>query len=224
MYIWGYLEGTPLAAACQDLAELAVRLGYHHQSAWRSIQWTMARLFMHTLTMDLVQMSEADIDALDKVVCRFGDRPDVVQYFGSPQHYQDAVHAYRTHLQITRVVLYHSGIIATPPRRNRPAPFQHPALPERLETVIERYLAVRRVNRRPKTVQTYMLALRAFANWLVRSSPEIVSWAQVSREHLLAFAEDLNTRISAETGQPLSARTKEGYLITLATFLRDVAL
>lgn len=224
LYIWGYLEGTPLAAACQDLAELAVRLGYRHQSAWRSIQWTMARLFMHTLTMDLAQMSEADMDALDEVVCRFGDRPDVAHYFGSPQHYQNAVHAYRTHLQITRVVLYHAGVIATAPRRNRPAPFQHPALPERLEAVIERYLAVRRVNRRPKTVQGYMLALRAFANWLVRSSPEIVSWAQVSREHVLAFAEDLTTRISAETGQPLSARTKEGYLITLATFLRDVAL
>ena len=73
-------------------------------------------------------------------------------------------------------------------------------------------------------MQTYVLALHTFANWLVRSSPQTVSWAQVSREQVLAFAEDLNTRISAETGQPLSARTKEGYLITLATFLRDVAL
>jgi integrase len=122
------------------------------------------------------------------------------------------------------VVLYHSGIIATPPRRNPSAPFHHPVLPERLETVIERYLAVRRVDRRPKTVQSYVLILHSCANWLVRSYPEIVSWAQVSREQLLALAEDLNTRISAETGQRLSARTKEGYLITLATFLRDVAL
>lgn len=224
LYIWGYLEGTPLAAACEDLAALAVRLGYSHQSAWRSIHWTMARLFMHTLTMDLVQFSEAHIDALDEAVCRFGDRPDVARFFGSSQQYQDAVHIYRTHLQIVRVILYHSGVIATSPRRNKPAPFQHPVLPERLETVIERYLAVRRLNRRPKTVQTYVLALRTCANWLVRSYPEIVSWAQVSREHLLAFAQDLTTRMSAQTGQPLSARTKEGYLITLATFLRDVAL
>ena len=73
-------------------------------------------------------------------------------------------------------------------------------------------------------MQSYVLILHSCANWLVRSYPEIVSWAQVSREHLLAFAEDLTTRISAETGRPLSARTKEGYLVTLATFLRDVAL
>jgi site-specific recombinase XerD len=126
--------------------------------------------------------------------------------------------------KITRVVLYHSAIIATPPRRNPSAPFQHPVLPEGLETVIERYLTIRRVDRRPKTVHGYVLILHSCANWLVRSYPEIVSWAQVSREHLLAFAEDLNTRISAETGRPLSARTKEGYLVTLATFLRDVAL
>lgn len=224
LYIWGYLEGTPLAAACEDLADVAVRLGYSHQSAWRSIQWTMARLFMHRLVMDLAQISEVDIDALDEAVCRFGERPDLARFFGSSQQYREVLHTYRTHLQIVRVALYHRGIIATPPRRNPSTPFQHPILPERLETVIERYLAVRRVNRRPKTVQTSVLALHTFANWLVRSYPEIVSWAQVSREQVLAFAEDLNTRISAETGQPLSARTKEGYLITLATFLRDVAL
>ncbi len=224
LYIWGFLEGTPLRASCEELVEVAVRLGYSPKSAWRSIQWTMARLFMHRLVMNLAQISESDIDALDEAVCRFGDRPDVARFFGSSQQYREAVHVYRTHLQITRVVLYHSGIIATPPRRNPSAPFQHPVLPEGLETVIERYLAVRRVDRRPKTVQSYVLILHSCANWLVRSYPEIVSWAQVSREHLLAFAEDLNTRISAETGQRLSARTKEGYLVTLATFLRDVAL
>jgi integrase len=224
IYIWGYLEGTRLWAACQDLTELAVRLGYSHQSAWRSIQWTMARLFMHTLRMDLAHLSETDIDALDEVICHFGERPDVAQYFGSPHQYQNAVHVYRTHLQIARRVLYHSGVIATPPRRNRPAPFQHPALPSRVEAVIERYLAVRRVNCRPKTVHDYDLILHAFANWLVRTYPEMVSWSQVTRDHLLAWALDLTTRISAETGRPLSARTKEGYLVTLATFLRDVAL
>jgi hypothetical protein len=82
-----------------------------------------ARLFMHRLVMNLAQISESDIDALDEAVCRFGDRPDVARFFGSSQQYREAVHVYRTHLQITRVVLYHSGIIATPPRRNPSAPF-----------------------------------------------------------------------------------------------------
>ena len=91
LYIWGYLEGTPLAAACEELALVAVRLGYSHQSAWRSIQWTMARLFMHRLVMDLSQISEVDIDALDEAVCRFGDRPDVARFFGSSQQYREVL-------------------------------------------------------------------------------------------------------------------------------------
>jgi hypothetical protein len=92
-----------------------------------------------------------------------------------------------------------------------------------MEAVIERYLAVRRVNSRPSTVKGYVLALHTFANWLVRAYPALDSFAEVEREHVLQFAEALNTRTSAETGRPLSARTKEGYLVTLATFLRDVA-
>lgn len=224
LYVWDFLTDTLLVAAVKRLVEEAVQLGYAPDFATRGLHWTIARLFMHTPTLDIdiTHMDETLINALDEAVCHFGDRPDATLFFGSHELYGESVHRYRTYLQLTRVVLYHRGQIETPPRRNPSVAFQHPVLHPRMEAVVRRYLTVRRVNSRPSTVKGYVHSLHNFANWLVSEYPSLHSFAQVNREHILEYAEALNTRTSAQTGQLLSARTKEGCLSRLATFLRDV--
>jgi len=222
IYVWTFLAGTRLAAEVDQLIDSAVQLGYVRRSAERALKWTVTRLFMHTCTLDHTLLTEVLIDALDDAVCRFGDRSDVALFFGSSQGYRTAAHSYRSYLQLTRVVLYHAGYLAREPHRNWTRLPKQTSLPPRMEAVVARYLDIRRLTSRPSTVKGYDLALGVFTRWLLQAHPEVHSFAALQRDHILAYATALNELISTDTGRPLSARTKEGYLLTLATFFRDV--
>jgi len=222
LYLWSFLDGAPLATALEDWTALACQLGYRRKTARRGLHWTLTRLYLHTPSLDVTRIGALAMDELDAAICSFGDRPDVTEFYGSSERYREVSRHYRSYLQVVRVVLYHRGQIVTEPGRLRPVPNEPPVPQPRMEAVIQRYLATRRLSSRPKTVQRFSLSLRTFGAWLTSTFPALVSFAEVDRALVLAYVQALELLVSAKSKRPLSLRTRHGYLETLGTFLRDV--
>jgi len=222
LYLWSFLDGAPLATVLEQWTALACQLGYTRKAARRALHWTFTRLFLHAPSLDATRIDASAIDELDAAICDFAARPDVAQFYGSHERYQELCHHYRSYLQVMRVVLYHRGQIATEPGRRRPVPNEAPVPQPRMEATLQRYLAMRRLSSRPKTVQRLSLSLRTFGAWLTRAHPTMVSFAEVDRSHVLAYVQALEVLVSVKSRRPLSLRTRHGYLESLGTFLRDV--
>jgi integrase len=86
-----------------------------------------------------------------------------------------------------------------------------------------RFLAARRLTDRPSTVETLEHALREFIAWLYRVEPQLESFADVTRDHLLAYGEFLAHTTSPHTGRPYAFFSRRGRLAALAVFFRQVA-
>jgi hypothetical protein len=66
-------------------------------------------------------------------------------------------------------------------------------------------------------------SLRRFGAWLAEAHPEIETFAQVERDHVLEFAAALEDEVAPRTGRPLAERTRIGILSCLSTFFRQTA-
>jgi integrase len=92
-----------------------------------------------------------------------------------------------------------------------------------MQVVIDRYLGVRRLQSAPKTVTGIARGLRYFVEWLAGAYPQVVSLAEIRREHVAAFAEALQAQKSTRTGLPLVATSRRGILAPVAAFFHDTA-
>ncbi len=221
--VWKYFEYNDLAAAVQGLAEEAERLGYNVVSSRQGLRWAISRTFMHTIDPDVSHIGEREIDELLSTARTFGERHDVSTYYGSEKSYRSALKGYGTHLHMLRVVLYHRGQIATEPRKVWYVAYDRAPLKPAVEAVLRRYLLVRGLTARPNTRYKIESGLRAFALWLAKEYPEVKSFEQVNRDHLLEFAQMLATTPTEQTGRPMGPMTRRGKLSTLSVFFRDTA-
>src|SRR6266700_4272380 len=104
------------------------------------------------------------------------------------------------------------------PKYAAPSP-GHP----RMLAMIARYLTARSLTSRPGTITRLEVSFRRFMQWLSQAYPHIETFAEVTRDHLLEFAEWLSSRKGMHSGQPLSTLTKRGNLCALSVFFRDTA-
>jgi hypothetical protein len=91
-----------------------------------------------------------------------------------------------------------------------------------MQAVLERFLAVRRLTDQLATVLHIDLAVRQFVAWLVEADPRLKTFAHVTREHVLAYAEALQAMRNPRTGRPYTTLTKRGRLAGLTVFFRNV--
>jgi integrase len=92
-----------------------------------------------------------------------------------------------------------------------------------MEAVLARYLTARRLTDRPRTVKNFDLALRRFIRWIEQAHPAIETFAEVTRDHVLQFAEEFEAMVNPRTKRPPGAGSKLIMLGCLAVFFRDVA-
>ncbi len=92
-----------------------------------------------------------------------------------------------------------------------------------MEAVVTRYLAARRLDARPSTVKSFRIALHLLIPWLAQAYPELETFAEVTREHLIQFAEALNTMKGVQTHRPFASGTKQLMLSCLSIFFQQVA-
>ena len=154
-----------------------------------------------------------------------GERPDIALYFGSAKRYHTAVAVYTYSLHILNVVLYHRVQVSKELRKAQPRGIAPPAWVHRprMKAVIERYIRERQLVDRPATIAGARLALNLFIRWLMSNHAEIESLAQVTREHLLEFAEDLNGMVGVRSKRPYSLSAKISVLSALGVFFRRVS-
>jgi integrase len=205
------------------LVEEAERLGYDPASTQSKLQWGAMRILLHIGSTRVEDITFAHLLELRQALEHLGQRDDIALFFGSKERYQGLVQNQRRFsLNLLQTVLYHCGQIdAEPPRSKRP-PFVRPITRPQMERVIDRYLATRRLTNQPGTIENFDQTLHQFVDWIAQAYPSIETWAEVSREQVIGYAEALNTLPARTTGRPLAATTRLTRLSCLSTFFKDV--
>lgn len=214
--------GTTLIAGIEALADEAEKLGYDRTSSARALRGTIGCIFLRTTDPHVEHIGDAHIEELEAALRAFAERPDVALFYGSEARYARAMRARLERLYSVRVVLYHRGQTSVLPSKGVPRA-ERPSLKPRMEKVVERYLAARNLTHRPRTVNGLGRALRFFIAWLVEAYPDLETFAEVRREHVLEYAEALKETRSLVTKRPLAPRTRDGRLSALSVFFRDTA-
>jgi site-specific recombinase XerD len=221
--VWEILAHFHMDLGLPTLLEKAVELGYSRLSAMQSLKWVLCRVFLHEPYAMLTPRVGTLALELIEAVRQFSIRPDLDQLYGSVEQYHRQRRGYQTHMHLAHVVLYHSGCTPVEPHRIMPLYAERPGLKPRMEAVVSKYLALRRLTHEPSTVEKLDLALRHFGTFLAQTFPEVETLAQVTREHLLAYAEALETMPMQRTGQPLAPWSKLRRLSCLSVFFRETA-
>jgi integrase len=224
--IWELDErlGLSIRRDADALVHQAIQLGYFANTAVQTLRWTLSRLLLHAGDPRVEAITDDQLDDFADAIRQFGDRPDIATFFGSrPRYVRLTGQAYLNYVHALRVVLYHRGQLATEPRRTRGGHKLRPARRPRMETVAARFLATRRLTDRPTTVASLEHALREFIAWLCTAEPECETFAEVTRDQVLAYGEFLATTTSPHTGRPYAVLSRRGRLSALAVFFRDVA-
>jgi integrase len=207
-----------------ELVEEAVALGYNRASLRQAMRWTAGRIALHTGIRHASEITEEHITEALEAVRLFSERADLRFFYPSQQNYRDnASKQWITHLHQLQVVLVHRGQIATQPRKLMPSWKPTLDLPPRMQDVAGKWLAARRLTDAPSTVEKLELTVREFGDWLARHHLEVVSYADVTRDHCLAWAQDLTENPAETTGKPLGTTSRIQRISALSQMFRDTA-
>jgi len=202
----------------------AASLGFNRVSAHQAMYWSVNRIVLHTGVAKAAHITHDHIEEALEAIRRFGERPDLHQFYGTPDDYrQGAAKRWVTHLHQLQVVLFHRGQVATQPRKVMPSYAPPGMLPPRMQAVTDRWLSARRLTDRPVTVVKLELAVRRFGEWLAEHDPTIQTFADVNREHCLGFLHALAEEPTEKTGRPLGPLSRIQRISGLAMFFRDTA-
>lgn len=221
--IWPHLTCIGHDLELAALTDEAVRLGYNRCHAIQAIRWTLTRVVLHTGITHMQPLCDTQRRELLEAVVQFRTHPDVAHVFGSLACYDRLVRAHRSHIHLVHVVLFHLGRATAEPHRIMPASVDRTIQPPRMRAVVDRFLATRRLTDRPATIERFDIALRQFVTWLATHDAGIETFADVTRDHLLAFAAALDTMIAGRTGQPFAAWSKLRRMSALSVFFRQIA-
>lgn len=212
-----------VAELIRELVNEAVHLGYRRRSVTAKLSRVAKALYLNRLATGVTKIREADITAFEAAIVAFAQRSDLVTFFDCAEAYGRVAQGYRQAIYSLRVVLYHRGEIAALPDRKVSRPKRVSPLP-RMDALLERYLWARRIQyTRPATITKVGCDVRFFINWISLQHPEPESFADVTREHVLAFAASLETTLSPRSGKPLTIESKITRLSSLSVFFRDTA-
>ena len=207
-----------------DLIEEAVALGYNPNSARQAMRWTAGRISLHAGIQHVGEITDDHITEALEAIRLFSERDDLHCFYPSAQNYRDnAAKQWITHLHQLQVVLFHRGQVATQPRKLMPSWKPPLVLPPRMQVVADRWLAARRLTDAPATVEKLEIAVRRFGEWLADHDSQIVSYADVTRDHCLGWAESLAEAPAEKTGKPLGAVTRIQRISGLSQMFRDTA-
>jgi len=221
--IWNLFRFLGVEINPNLLADEAVQYGYAREPVLMGLKKVLCRMILHTGKQSLSSLTDADGLDYKRALLEFGQRRDVNLFHGSLEQYRGLAKDYGTGLHCLHVLLYHRGQAATEPRRVMPFWKERPPIPPRMETVLKKYEATRRLTDMPETADRLSVRVRRFVVWLISRDPQIETFAAVNREHILEFAEALKTMTGERTGTPYTALTRRGYLSALSVFFRDVA-
>jgi integrase len=219
-----FLRNAGVDLQIHELLAIASRLGYQGPNFQQeqSLRWILYRIVLTSSVRRAMDIRDEHLEQAVDAVWNFGKRPDVSDFFGSPEHYRSRVHSFTSAITLLHNLLYHAGSVSRPPRPHL-WPKQRQVVKPGMEVVLGRYLQERRIVGEAKTVHMLEYAVRQLIRWVAVEYPAVDSFAQVTREHVLEFARALDSAHGQRTHRLLATHTKIGILAGLATFFRDVA-
>src|SRR5438128_936283 len=208
-----------------SLLDDAFQLGFAQQHTTSAFHWLIHRILMHTGVTDVEQITDAELQEFEQALDGFTERPDVDALYGSVDEYRKRLKWRKISLHQLQVVLYHRGQVNREPQRVVHAPSRRVFVihKPRMQEILARYLTARSLTDQPATVKKLDLAMRQFVVWIEQTYPEIETFAEVTREHVLEYAEMLNTRLGLLTSRPLASSSKCQILTKVAQFFREVS-
>src|SRR5229473_1114675 len=205
----------------RKLVDEGVRMGYKRRSTTAKLSRIMKALYLHRLAPGVTEISDGDVAAFEDAIVAFGQRQDLETFFNSAETYREVTQQYRQAIYSLRLVLYHRGRIAAPPDRTPSRP-ERVLLQPRMNALLERYLWARRVQyARPATITKIGCDVRRFIHWLSGEHPNLESFSEVTRDHVLSYSASLETALSPRTARPLTVESKITRLSSLSVFFQD---
>lgn len=196
------------------------QLGLRYFGADRAMRWTLSRIALHTGPRPVTELGIVDIDRLLVAVRVFAERPDLAVFWTSTDHFRQASKCWITMIGQLRLVLYHRGQISQSPRKIMPSTLVHAVQPA-MEALVQRWVDLRAPGIRPSSAYHLAQAARSFLAYLAKSEPTLQSFAEVKREHVIAWMTAMSTEVSARTGRPLVPQSRMSRVECLAQFFRD---
>ena len=209
-----------------SLIEDACHLGFAQPHTTGAFHWLVHRILMHLGEPHVEQITDTELQEFEQALDRFAQRPDIDALYGSVDEYRTRLKQRKSSLHQLQLVLYHRGQVNREPQRvvNAPSRCMFVIHKPRMQQILARYLTARSLTDQPATVKKLDLAMRQFVDWIEQTHPEIETFAEVTREHILVeYAEVLNTRLGLLTSRPLASSSKCQILTKVAQFFREVS-
>lgn len=204
------------------MADRGMTLGYSDVTISMAARWLLPRLAMHAGITHAREIRSEHLDEIQSAVDRFGDREDLELYHAPrPRFLRSASRTWSSYIWRARMILYHDGHVAHPPRKYHPGRPKPPGGPPAMQAVVDRWLEVSASQFRPATVYIRKIALRLFLQHIRKRYPEIASFREVSRLHVEDYLAALAKR-KLSNGVPMALRTRRNRVMGLVQFFREV--
>lgn len=228
--------GIDLDLFAQHVARLE-ELGYADGD--NQLKWPLGRMLLHRGTPDIAALGIDDLRALRQAIDDFTARmrlePLRELYGRTPRrslastakgYFSTSI----TRLNAAHTLLFQIGQVDQPPAGRVDAGTWVDHLvpdisPPRIHAVVERYLRLRLATNpdRPQSVRHIRDALRRLVVWMAHAHPEIITLADLHREHAEEFLRWLGTQHSTLTGQPLSVSHRRTTVTLITRFVTETA-
>jgi len=210
--IWREIQTSPLRAEIDQFLDEAEQLGFTARTCLATGSQVPARLLIQTGK----PMHQLTVDDLDEfaTACRVRQ----AETGKSHRHYFSAI-------STAHMVLFHLGVLESPPRSGGPVPFEERLVevgaPLRGELI--GYLERKRATCERKTVSAMATRLKHFGVFLTGIDPTLQSVRDLDRRrHVEPFLASLVDAVSDKDGLPISIGDRNRRVVAVSTFLTDI--
>lgn len=209
----------------KELIEEALALGYGGPAAAQAMHWSVARIVLRNGLTSVADITATHVAEALEAIRLFPGHPQFSSFHASDDQFrQGPAKSWITHLHQLEVVLFHRGQVDVQPRKLMPSWKPPMTLPPLMLTAAQKWLAARKLTDAPSTVDKLELAVRGFGHWLGDNQPDITTFADVTREHCLAWIAHLSETPTGRTGKPLGVMSRIQRISGLSQFFRDTAV
>lgn len=210
--IWREIQTSPLRAEIDRFLDEAESLGFTARTRLATGSQVPARLLIQT-GKPMTALTLEDLDEF-AAACRQRERATGTSH----RHYLSSI-------SMAHRVLFHLGVLDTPPRHGGPVPYAERladvSAPLRAELIA--YLERKRATCERKTVSATATRLKHFGIFLTETDPSLTSVRDLDRRrHIEPFLASLVDAVSDKDGTPISIGDRNRRVIAVATFLTDI--
>jgi integrase len=210
--IWREIQTSPLRGEIDRFLDEAQSLGFTARTRLATGSQVPARLLIQT-GRPMNEFTLADLEEF-QAACR--DRGQVT---GKSHHH------YLAAISMTHRVLFHLGVLDTPPHSGGPVPFTERLAEVRapLRAELIGYLDRKRATCERKTVSAMATRLKHFGVFLTNTDPSLTSVRELDRrQHIEPFLTSLVDTLSEKGGTPISIGDRNRRVVAVSTFLTDI--